>query len=154
MRTGKLMISSFLGCDRMSRTTGSRLQTLAARSSCSSATVYGFGLAEGGSGVVRGAGVGVVAGETVAVSVCSGMLSARIAGERVANEITKAVGAGARADVGDRGRVPRGMGVRLRHPRTRVSRPPRAAQRRSAPHRRDSVRPPPLGSAPGGHPCP
>src|SRR6266700_2805156 len=44
MRTGKLMMSSFLGCDRMSRTDGARPPSLTARSSCETATRYGLGL--------------------------------------------------------------------------------------------------------------
>src|SRR5262245_3585152 len=38
--TGKLMISSFFGCERMALTAGSRLMTRAAFSSCAVATEY------------------------------------------------------------------------------------------------------------------
>ena len=53
------MISSFFGCDRISRTSGGRPQTFAARSSCSRATLYGLGLplAIGGKVIVRGISV-------------------------------------------------------------------------------------------------
>ncbi len=53
------MMSSFFGWDRISRTSAGRPQTLAARSSCSSATLYGLGLplAIGGSAIGRGSSV-------------------------------------------------------------------------------------------------
>ena len=59
MRTGKFVISSFLGCDRIWRTFGGRPQIFAARSSCSRATLYGLGLplAIGGNVIVRGSSV-------------------------------------------------------------------------------------------------
>ena len=59
MRTGKFVMISFLGCDRISRTAGGKPHILAARSSCSSATLYGLGLplAMGGRVIIRGISV-------------------------------------------------------------------------------------------------
>src|SRR5882724_2326084 len=68
MRTGKLMMSSFFGCDRMSRMADGMPPILTARSSCETATRYGLGLPGGCGGDMVSARDGSSIMTTIAVA--------------------------------------------------------------------------------------
>ena len=132
------MISSFLGCDRISRTSGGRPHDL-------------------------GGAVELLEGDAVRVRFASSPWAADVIvrGSSVIasqNSIehdhmsTLRLQAGPRAHrARDRGRGARGVGVRDRHHRANLPGAPRAGERRAPPDRRDGLRPHPHGSAAGRH---